>query len=403
MQRSPTFLVGAAQQRDNLEHFQKKEEHVETSYGKRRGIPLCFHGETFQKTHPAKQRLGYKDADSCCVSPMLVGVCDGVSQLEEFGMDPSELPKELMRACEEIAGNQLVPDEKGIDVYRGPVSLLSDAYSATDCLGSTTVLICALDNMSKIHGKVHSMIAVLSIGDCELLLLRRNRGSRRELEAIFHTEMQRIDGHAQTPLQVARVDERIDADFDDDIALEVIREGSAVHCLTAHEGDVVVLGSDGVFDNLFLHEIVSLVNSAIPPPSSNWPFKAAPAPIIRALCEKIIYAAHQKSGPDGKSRSASTPIGRGGKVDDTSIIVAQVVEWTEAHRSAMREARSKKRIQKFLGCIGGQRAMDCWYPPPLGKDTDFDEEDEDDDSAYTETESEEESDDEDDERRCVVM
>jgi len=383
---------------------------VETSYGKRTGIPLCFHGETFQKTHPAKQRLGYKDADCCCVSPMLVGVCDGVSQLEEFGMDPSELPRDLMRACEELAMNQLVPDEKGIDVYRGPVNLLSDAYSATDSLGSTTVLTCALDNMSKIHGKVHSMIAVLSIGDCELLLLRRNpnRHSRRDLEAIFHTEMQRIDGHAQTPLQVARVDERIDADFDDDIALEVIREGSAVHCLTAHEGDVVVLGSDGVFDNMFIHEIVHLVNSAIPPPPINAPFTATPSHILRALCEKIIYAAHEKSGPDGKSRSSSTPIGAGGKVDDTSVIVAQVVEWTEAHRKAMREARSKKRIRKFLGCVGGERAVDCWYPPPLGKDTVFDEdgEEEDGDSAYeTETESEEEDDDEGEgeEKKCVIM
>ena len=33
-----------------------------------------------------------------------------------------------------------------------------------------------------------------------------------------HTEMQRIDGHAQTPLQLARVDERIDPDFHEDLA-----------------------------------------------------------------------------------------------------------------------------------------------------------------------------------------
>lgn len=234
MLRSPTFLVGASAARDNLEHFQKKEEHVETSFGKRMDIPLCFNGETYQLTHPAKQRLGYKDADSCLVSPMMVGVCDGVSQLEEYGMDPSELPQELMRACEELAMNQLVPDDAATDIYRGPVSLLCDAYEATEALGSTTCLVCALDNMSKIHGKVHPMVAVLSIGDCELLLLRRNQS--RKLEAIFHTEMQRIDGHTQTPLQVARVDERIDPDFDDDVALEVIREGSAVHCLTAYEG-----------------------------------------------------------------------------------------------------------------------------------------------------------------------
>ena len=31
-----------------------------------------------------------------------VGVADGVSQLEEFGIDASELPNELMRVCEEL-------------------------------------------------------------------------------------------------------------------------------------------------------------------------------------------------------------------------------------------------------------------------------------------------------------
>ena len=34
---------------------------------------------------------------------------------------------------------------------------------------------------------------------------RASRGSA--LELVCHTEMQRIDGHAQTPLQLARVDE----------------------------------------------------------------------------------------------------------------------------------------------------------------------------------------------------
>eukprot|EP00913_Durusdinium_trenchii_P009561 g8984.t1 len=56
------------------------------------------------------------------------------------------------------------------------------------------------------------MIAVLSIGDCELLMLRRTNGRQSELEAVFHTEMQRIDYNVQTPLQLARVDERIDED-----------------------------------------------------------------------------------------------------------------------------------------------------------------------------------------------
>ena len=38
-----------------------------------------------------------------------------------------------------------------------------------------------------IHGKLHPMIAVLSIGDCELLMLRRTNG--RQSEAWLHRRL----------------------------------------------------------------------------------------------------------------------------------------------------------------------------------------------------------------------
>merc|ERR1719272_440421 len=110
---------------------------------------------------------------------------------------------------------QLIPDElprssNARDAYKGPISLLKEAYEETESFGSTTVLLAALDNSTRIHGKLHPMIAVLSIGDCELLMLRRPKRDE-PLQAVFHTEMQRIDQNVQTPLQLARVDERIDA------------------------------------------------------------------------------------------------------------------------------------------------------------------------------------------------
>merc|ERR1719450_370616 len=182
-------------------------------------------------------------------------------------MDPAMLPQELLRSCEELAMTQLIPDGPANpqDAYRGPISLLKEAYEATESKGSTTVLLGALDNSTCIHGKLHPMIAVLSIGDCELLMLRRTQGRQSPFQAVFHTEMQRIDHNVQTPLQLARVDARIDEDFDESIALEVIEKGSAVHCVSAYEGDILILGSDGVFDNLFLDEIVAICNHFFKP------------------------------------------------------------------------------------------------------------------------------------------
>merc|ERR1719326_1278473 len=116
---------------------------------------------------------------------MLVGVADGVSTLEDkLGVDGSELPTELLQTCKDIAMSQLLaatPD----DSYCGPISLLKEAYEATESLGSTTVLLAILDNSSLVHGQLHPMIAVLTIGDCELLLLRRTDGEQSPLKIVF--------------------------------------------------------------------------------------------------------------------------------------------------------------------------------------------------------------------------
>merc|ERR1719356_1626122 len=138
---------------------------------------------------------------------------------------------------------------------------MRDAYESTTSLGSTTVLTATMDNSTRIHGKIHPMIAVCSIGDCEILVLRRGNDGR--LAPAFHTEMQRIDGNAQSPLQLARVDETVDPNFDESMAIEVIEKGSAVHCVSAFEGDIVVLGTDGVFDNLYIDEIVAICDEML--------------------------------------------------------------------------------------------------------------------------------------------
>eukprot|EP00441_Pelagodinium_beii_P045509 CAMPEP_0197623910 /NCGR_PEP_ID=MMETSP1338-20131121/3787_1 /TAXON_ID=43686 ORGANISM="Pelagodinium beii, Strain RCC1491" /NCGR_SAMPLE_ID=MMETSP1338 /ASSEMBLY_ACC=CAM_ASM_000754 /LENGTH=396 /DNA_ID=CAMNT_0043194003 /DNA_START=22 /DNA_END=1212 /DNA_ORIENTATION=+ len=368
MKRSPTFLVGTSQQRDILGEFQKREQHFTEEYSKNK--PLCFSARAYQQTHPAKVRMGYKDADATLTSPMLLGVCDGVSQLEEFKMDPSLLPNELLRTCEELAMLQLMPDMQVSpqDQYRGPISLLKEAYEETESFGSTTVLLAALDNSTRIHGKLHPMIAVLSIGDCELLMLRRTNGRQSDLEAVFHTEMQRIDYNVQTPLQLARVDERIDEEFDESIALEVIEKGSAVHCVSAYEGDVLILGSDGVFDNLFLDEIVEICNEILPA-STGAEFTPMPAKFLSQVAQRIVKESHAKSDGHG-GQFLDTPIGKGGKVDDTSVVVGEIIEWTEAHKEIWSQVRRNRKWKDVMSCGGMQCGAGPTRQPCCGEDDD---------------------------------
>lgn len=358
MGRSPTFLVGAERQRTILDEFQKRGQHLSEAYQKNK--PLCFVGNAFQKTHPQKAVPGHRDADATMVSPVLLGVADGVSQIEEFGMDASELPNELLRACEELALDQLIPDNAmRTGRYTGPTQLMREAYEATESLGSTTVLLAIMDNSTLIHSRLHPMIAILSIGDCELLVLRRPQSPQEPpvLQAVFHTEMQRIDGHAQSPLQVARVDDKVDPDFDESLAIEVIERGSAVHCLSAYEGDILVMGSDGVFDNMFIDEIVTFCNEMLPPRPPNTPFEATSPTRLYEVARRIVAESHAKTTRLPNGRFPETPIGQGGKMDDTCCVVGEVVEWTEADREKWQMVRGRRWHNSMFTC-GGCNAED---------------------------------------------
>lgn len=344
--RSPTFVVGADRQRGTLDSLVKREQHFSEAYQNNK--PLCFNAKAFQKTHPTKAAKGAKDADATLCSPMLVAVADGVSQIEEFGIDASELPNELLNAVEELAVAQLLPGQE-TEEYCGPISMMRDAYESTESLGSTTILTAIMDNSTRIHGKLHPMIAVCSIGDCELIILRRGADGR--LQLVFHTEMQRIDGNAQSPLQLARVDDSIDPDFDPSIAIEVIERGSAVHCVSAFEGDIVVLGSDGVFDNLFIDEILHICEMMLPDPQTGARFKPVERGLLGSIARRIVQECHSKTQPGPRGYPPS-PIGPGGKMDDTSVVVAQVVEWTEEHGEAWANLRSRRSWGNLLSCGG---------------------------------------------------
>jgi protein phosphatase PTC7 len=336
--RSPTFVVGSDRQQGTLDALVKREQHFSEQFSSNK--PLCFNAKAYQKTHPKKAAQGKRDADATLVSPMLVAIADGVSQIEEFGIDASLLPNELLNNVEELAVRQLLPGSE-TEEYTGPISMMRDAYESSTSLGSTTVLTAVMDNSTKIHGKLHPMIAVCSIGDCEILILRRT--AQGALMPIFHTEMQRIDGNAQSPLQLARVDDSVDPNFNPDIMIEVIERGSAVHCVSAYEGDIVVLGSDGVFDNLFVDEIVGICAEML---------IAGKSPLSRyalgEVAKRIVMECHAKTLPP----HAPCPIGKGGKVDDTSCVVGEVVEWTTAHSDAWKELRRQRWWGNFVTCGG---------------------------------------------------
>merc|ERR1719487_821332 len=80
-------------------------------------------------------------------------------------------------------------------------------------------------------------------------------------------------------------------------------------------------------------------------------FRPTDRSVLGEVAKRIVLACHAKTQP-GLNGYDDCPIGKGGKVDDTSCIVGEVVEWTEAHGEAWAQLRKGKWFRDFFTCGG---------------------------------------------------
>jgi len=144
-----------------------------------------------------------------------------------------------------------------------------------------------------------------------------------------------------------------------------------VHCVSAYEGDIIVLGSDGVFDNLFLDEVVDICNEAMSPGKPGAFVPTQPA-LLSQIAKRIVEESHAKSRVGRGGQLPETPIGRGGKMDDTSVVVGEVVEWTAAHSEVWAQVRRQRRWRNMVTC-GGMDNIACKSCQKGDEDVDEDE------------------------------
>merc|ERR1740133_121699 len=86
-------------------------------------------------------------------------------------------------------------------------------------------------------------------------------------------------------------------------------------------------------------------------------FQPADRRLLGNIARRIVMESHGKTTPiQGHYRE--TPIGRGGKIDDTSCVIAQVVEWTDAHGDAWAKIRSQQKWTNLLTCGGEMHACE---------------------------------------------
>ena len=79
-------------------------------------------------------------------------------------------------------------------------------------------------------------------------------------------------------------------------------------------------------DNGWIAVAQELANRMLVPSASSPHYSEAQ---LRGLAQHIVEQCHAKTRPMVNGLLPEAPIGRGGKKDDTSCVVAEVVEWTE--------------------------------------------------------------------------
>ncbi|KAI7748156.1 hypothetical protein M8C21_015389 [Ambrosia artemisiifolia] len=173
--------------------------------------------------HPKKVDKGGEDAFFVSgYSGGVMAVADGVSGWAEKDVDPAQFSRELMRRA-----SSLVDDE---EVNYDPRILVRKAHAATSSTGSATVIVSMLDN--------NGILKIANVGDCGLRVIRKG-------QIIFSTFPQ--EHYFDCPYQLSS--EAVSQTYLD----------ATVTSIDSVKGDIIVMGSDGLFDNVFDHEIVSAI------------------------------------------------------------------------------------------------------------------------------------------------
>uniref|UniRef100_A0A1D1XER6 Protein phosphatase n=1 Tax=Anthurium amnicola TaxID=1678845 RepID=A0A1D1XER6_9ARAE len=206
--------------------------------------------------HPAKEETGGEDAHFICVDEQAIGVADG------------EEPKGLI----------------------DPARVLEKAYLSTNARGSSTACIIALTDQG---------IHAVNLGDSGFILVRDGC-------TIFRSPAQQHEFNLPYQLE--------SGNFSD------LPSAAQVFTLPVAAGDVIIAGTDGLFDNLYNDEVTAVVADAI---------RSGLGPQVTA--QRITTLARQRA----QDRKRQTPFSmaaqdaghwyNGGKLDDITVVVSYII------------------------------------------------------------------------------
>ena len=280
------------------------------------------------------------------------GVGDGVGSWREYGVDPREFSRALMGACEDILSEM---DTKGSFDGAAPVKpndLLAKAHErvkAAEVIGSSTACVLLFDNAAhqiQFSNLGDSGIIVLRHIDSDVAgVLKRDRLVKREerksdLRVSFVSQQQlKSFNH---PFQFGWTGKENEGDKSSSFKDASDLCNSSIH---VRRGDIVILATDGLFDNVDVDEICSIVlkweqanhfiDGGIEEREKRWAKGEAreyrEGHTVEDLAEELTAVARERSlrddidSPFAVLAKENDVMWSGGMPDDVSVVVLHVV------------------------------------------------------------------------------
>jgi len=297
-----------------------------------------------QIPHPKKADTGGQDSYFIGPEGTAMGVSDGVGEWDKLNVDPRMLADEIMAgastAVERRAGG--VPSVR--ELAR---AALREGFRDAHSFGAATALVVALDSEGQ-------TLSVANVGDSGLRQVRKPVQSReidggipfvaartREQQHFFNCPFQltRLPQKSEWPSLLAQGKVKLVDAVQKEQMMQDTVEDADLAALPVLEGDLILLGTDGVFDNLYDSEICELVALTVTPLEARQTYLASTGRLRGpgastdpgALATAIAHAAYHRARDQGAASPFSDNARaqglryQGGKMDDITVVCAWLV------------------------------------------------------------------------------
>mmetsp|Transcript_13765 Transcript_13765/g.25222 ORF Transcript_13765/g.25222 Transcript_13765/m.25222 type:complete len:347 (-) Transcript_13765:55-1095(-) len=287
------------------------------------------------KPHPDKVQRGGEDSYFACSETGCFGIADGVGGWSDTGLDPGAFARNFLRFAYEGIQSQASCSLVDLqEVFRSAANRLKIEKQ----MGSSTAVVGQLCG---------STLAILNLGDSGVLLLRpalRTRTPRKPNadrvmfpRVVFRSSDQ--THYFNCPYQLGGTGPPAE---DPDLVFVRVRPG-----------DIVIAASDGVFDNLFDHQVQAIVAHHL---ARAWTSRTEVEPYLPDLAAGIAEQARHIGNQEGL-KEVITPWAltasseglalHGGKLDDIALVVGLVQAGSPGDGPGGQHGRNLPELHNF--------------------------------------------------------